>query len=120
MNDERELLRTVGLTRHFRLGGMLGKAQVLHAVDDFNLTIRCRQRSIFGRVGRELMQGDRNGLGRTWFQHNGWTVNSHARLFLPAVSQKLLGDQTMKLGSRPAGFHEQRMYLCERVNAPFD
>jgi peptide/nickel transport system ATP-binding protein len=33
------LLRTVDLTRHFTLGGMFGKKQVLHAVDDFNLTI---------------------------------------------------------------------------------
>ena len=49
MNDERELLRTVDLTRHFRLGGMLGKAQVLHAVDDFNLTIH--QREIVALVG---------------------------------------------------------------------
>jgi peptide/nickel transport system ATP-binding protein len=32
------LLRTVGLTRHFRLGGMFSK-QVLHAVDDLDLTI---------------------------------------------------------------------------------
>ena len=30
------LLRTVDLTRHFRLGGMFSK-QVLHAVDDFNI-----------------------------------------------------------------------------------
>src|SRR5436305_10680671 len=33
------LLRTVDLTRHFRIGGMFAK-QVLHAVDDFNLTVR--------------------------------------------------------------------------------
>ena len=33
------LLRTVGLTRHFRLGGTLAKQQLLHAVDDFDLTI---------------------------------------------------------------------------------
>jgi peptide/nickel transport system ATP-binding protein len=33
------LLRAVDLTRHFRLGGMLGKKQVLHAVDDLDLTI---------------------------------------------------------------------------------
>jgi peptide/nickel transport system ATP-binding protein len=32
------LLRAVGLTRHFRIGGMFSK-HVLHAVDDFNLTI---------------------------------------------------------------------------------
>ena len=30
------LLRTVDLTRHFRLGGMLAKKQVLHAVDDLD------------------------------------------------------------------------------------
>src|SRR5947209_10142294 len=33
------LLRAVDLTRHFRLGGMLASKQVLHAVDDFDLTI---------------------------------------------------------------------------------
>src|SRR6516225_8849134 len=33
------LLRAVDLTRHFRLGGMLAKKQVLHAVDDLDLTI---------------------------------------------------------------------------------
>ena len=33
------LIQTVDLTRHFTLGGMFGKKQVLHAVDDFNLTI---------------------------------------------------------------------------------
>jgi peptide/nickel transport system ATP-binding protein len=33
-----ELLRTVGLTKHFRLGGFLSRRH-LHAVDDINLTI---------------------------------------------------------------------------------
>src|SRR5262245_44711206 len=42
------LLRTVDLTRHFRLGGMFSK-QVLHAVDDFNLAIN--QREIVALVG---------------------------------------------------------------------
>lgn len=42
------LLRAVDLTRHFRLGGMLSK-QVLHAVDDFNLTIH--EREIVALVG---------------------------------------------------------------------
>jgi peptide/nickel transport system ATP-binding protein len=42
------LLRTVDLTRHFRLGGMTSK-QVLHAVDDFNLTIR--EREVVALVG---------------------------------------------------------------------
>jgi peptide/nickel transport system ATP-binding protein len=32
------LLRTVDLTRHFRIGGIFGK-QMLHAVDDFSFTI---------------------------------------------------------------------------------
>ena len=42
------LLRTVDLTRHFRLGGMFSK-QVLHAVDDFNLEIH--EREIVALVG---------------------------------------------------------------------
>ncbi|MBV9603624.1 MAG: ABC transporter ATP-binding protein, partial [Solirubrobacterales bacterium] len=42
------LLRAVELTRHFRLGGMLSR-HVLHAVDDFNLTIQ--EREIVALVG---------------------------------------------------------------------
>jgi peptide/nickel transport system ATP-binding protein len=42
------LVRTVDLTRHFRLGGMFSK-QVLHAVDDFNLIVR--EREIVALVG---------------------------------------------------------------------
>jgi peptide/nickel transport system ATP-binding protein len=42
------LLRTTGLTRHFGLGGLFSK-QVLHAVDDFDLTIA--EREIVALVG---------------------------------------------------------------------
>jgi peptide/nickel transport system ATP-binding protein len=42
------LLRTVDLTRHFRLGGMTSK-QVLHAVDDFNIAVG--EREIVALVG---------------------------------------------------------------------
>jgi oligopeptide/dipeptide ABC transporter ATP-binding protein len=42
------LLRTVELTRHFRLGGMFSK-QVLHAVDDFDLEIA--EREVVALVG---------------------------------------------------------------------
>jgi peptide/nickel transport system ATP-binding protein len=42
------LLQTVGLTRHFRVGGMLGK-RMLHAVDDFSFGIR--EREIVALVG---------------------------------------------------------------------
>jgi ABC-type glutathione transport system ATPase component len=44
------ILKTVDLTRHFRLGGMFANKQVLHAVDDFNLAIR--EREIVALVGR--------------------------------------------------------------------
>ncbi len=47
VNDE-PLIRTVDLTRHFRLGGMLSK-QVLHAVDDFNIAVD--EREIVALVG---------------------------------------------------------------------
>jgi peptide/nickel transport system ATP-binding protein len=43
------LLRAVDLTRHFRLGGVFAKKQVLHAVDDLNLTIH--EREIVALVG---------------------------------------------------------------------
>ena len=49
------LLRTVDLTRHFRLGGMFSK-RVLHAVDDLNLTVR--EREIVALVGE-------SGSGKT-------------------------------------------------------
>src|SRR5262245_57990692 len=42
------LIRTVDLTRHFRLGGMFSK-DVLHAVDDFNIEIH--EREIVALVG---------------------------------------------------------------------
>jgi peptide/nickel transport system ATP-binding protein len=45
---EEPLLRTVDLTRHFRLGGAFSK-QVLHAVDDFNVTVQ--EREIVALVG---------------------------------------------------------------------
>jgi len=46
-NDE-PLLRTVDLTRHFRLGGMFSN-EVLHAVDDLNIAIA--EREIVALVG---------------------------------------------------------------------
>jgi oligopeptide/dipeptide ABC transporter ATP-binding protein len=49
------LLRTVDLTRYFRLGGMFAK-QVLHAVDDLNITIS--EREIVALVGE-------SGSGKT-------------------------------------------------------
>jgi oligopeptide/dipeptide ABC transporter ATP-binding protein len=47
MTDE-PLLRTVDLTRHFRLGGLFSR-QVLHAVDDFNIAVG--EREIVALVG---------------------------------------------------------------------
>jgi peptide/nickel transport system ATP-binding protein len=43
------LIETVGLTRHFTLGGMFAGKQVLHAVDDFNLAVG--EREIVAVVG---------------------------------------------------------------------
>ena len=47
------------------------------------------------------MQRDRNRLSSIWLQHYGWAVNSYSVLSPVAVRQKLLRDQTVKLGSRP-------------------
>jgi peptide/nickel transport system ATP-binding protein len=46
---DQPLLRTAGLTRHFRIGGMLANKQVLHAVDDFDFAIG--EREIVALVG---------------------------------------------------------------------
>jgi oligopeptide/dipeptide ABC transporter ATP-binding protein len=48
VDTDEPLLRTVDLTQHFRLRGMFSK-QTLHAVDDFNITIR--EREIVALVG---------------------------------------------------------------------
>src|SRR5262249_61536097 len=48
MEATEPVLRTVDLTRHFRLGGMFSK-QVLHAVDDFKIEIK--EREIVALVG---------------------------------------------------------------------
>jgi peptide/nickel transport system ATP-binding protein len=45
---DESLLRVVGLTRHFRVGGMFAK-QILHAVDDFSFTVG--EREIVALVG---------------------------------------------------------------------
>src|SRR5581483_10551574 len=47
--SEQPLLRTVDLTRHFGLGGMFAARKVLHAVDDFNFSIK--EREIVALVG---------------------------------------------------------------------
>jgi peptide/nickel transport system ATP-binding protein len=52
---EEPLLRTVDLTRHFRLGGMFAN-RVLHAVDDFSMTVQ--EREIVAVVGE-------SGSGKT-------------------------------------------------------
>jgi peptide/nickel transport system ATP-binding protein len=48
-SGDQPLLRTVDLTRHFRIGGMLASKQILHAVDDFDLVIG--EREIVALVG---------------------------------------------------------------------
>ncbi len=53
--DQDVLLRTVGLTRHFRLGGLLSR-RTLHAVDDLDVVIN--EREIVALVGE-------SGSGKT-------------------------------------------------------
>ena len=54
-DSESALLHTAGLTRHFRLGGLLSR-RMLHAVDDLDLTIH--EREIVALVGE-------SGSGKT-------------------------------------------------------
>ncbi|MGN6170007.1 MAG: ABC transporter ATP-binding protein [Solirubrobacteraceae bacterium] len=81
------LLRTVGLTRHFRIGGMFSK-QVLHAVDDFNLTIR--EREIVALVGE-------SGSGKST------VARLLARVYSPTRGEIYFRDRSLKsLRSRKA------------------
>jgi len=79
------LLRTVDLTRHFRLGGMFSK-HVLHAVDDFNIAIH--EREIVALVGE-------SGSGKSTV---AWLL---ARVYPPTRGEIYYrGRQLRKLRSR--------------------
>jgi hypothetical protein len=69
---------------------------------DFNVTTRFRQRSVFRRVGRELVQGDCNHLSPVRLQHYLRAVNLHADFSVRAVRQKLLRDQAVKVRLPPS------------------
>jgi peptide/nickel transport system ATP-binding protein len=74
------LLRAVELTRHFRLGGMFSK-RVLHAVDDFNLTIR--EREIVALVGE-------SGSGKST------VARLLARVYSPTRGEIYFRDRSLK------------------------
>jgi peptide/nickel transport system ATP-binding protein len=79
------LLRAVDLTRHFRIGGMFSK-QVLHAVDDFNISIR--EREIVALVGE-------SGSGKST------VARLLARIYRPTRGQIYYRDRPLhKLRSR--------------------
>src|SRR5436853_5626241 len=93
---EEPLLRTVGLTRHFRLGGMFSK-RMLHAVDDVDLTIG--EREIVALVGE-------SGSGKS-------TV---ARL-LARVYEPTSGEIEYR-GRSLAAIHRRRDMLAYRSDVP--
>lgn len=74
------------------------------------------QSPVLGRGGRKLVQGNRNCLSDFRRHHQARTVNNRAPLSVSAVAGKLLLDQSVKLGSSPASFREQRVDARERLN----
>ena len=74
------LLRTVDLTRHFRLGGMFSKRE-LHAVDDFNLAIK--EREIVALVGE-------SGSGKST------VARLLARVYSPTRGEIYFRDRSLK------------------------
>jgi oligopeptide/dipeptide ABC transporter ATP-binding protein len=84
-DPEGALLRTTGLTRHFRLGGLLSR-RMLHAVDDLDLTIH--EREIVALVGE-------SGSGKT-------TVARLLAMIYPATRGGIFyrGRSVRKLRSR--------------------
>src|ERR1700758_3874612 len=79
-DPDEPLLRTVDLTRHFRLGGMFAK-QVLHAVDDFNITIH--EREIVALVGE-------SGSGKST------VARLLARVYPPTSGEIFYRDRSIK------------------------
>ena len=74
------LLRTVDLTRHFRLGGMFSK-RILHAVDDFNLAIK--EQEIVALVGE-------SGSGKST------VARLLARVYSPTTGEIYFRDRSLK------------------------
>src|ERR1700756_308117 len=75
------------------------------------------QSPVLGRVGRKLVQGNRNCLSNIRPYQHFRTVNTRASLSVSAVRRKLLLDQTVKLGPSPPRFHEQSVDVRERLDA---
>ena len=75
------------------------------------------QSPVLGRVGGKLVQGNRDCLSNVRSYQQFRTVNTRASLSVWAVGRKLLLDQTVKLGSGPARFHEQPVDVRERLDA---
>jgi hypothetical protein len=63
------------------------------------------------------MHGNRNYLSRVWPQQEVGTINSCALLSSVTIGDKLLIDQTSKLGSNPAGCGQECVDVCECLNA---
>ncbi len=81
------LLRTIDLTRHFRLGGMFAKKQVLHAVDDLDLTIS-RARDRRARRGERQRQEHRGSAAGPDLQaHPGRDLLPRAPAAQPPLPQ---------------------------------
>jgi hypothetical protein len=75
---------------------------------EFPLRSVCTERTAILFVPRSKNQGSLREIAG--FMPQG----SLFPLRLGAVSQKLLRDQTVKLGSCPAGFHEQRSHCWNK------
>src|ERR1700758_2923063 len=84
---------------------------------DPNISFGYGESPVLGRVGGKLVQGNRNCLSNVRPHQQFRTVNARASLPVSAVGGELLLDQTVKLGSSPARFHEQPMDVRERLDA---
>ena len=86
---------------------------------DLNAACGLRQRAVLDGVGRELVEGERHGLGRRLLQHQARTFNPCPLVAIVAIGGKLLNDQVVQIDAGPARSRERSTSVGERPQPAF-
>ena len=109
------ILRTEGLTKHFRIGSTLSQ-QTLHAVDDVNISIG--EREIVALAGES--GSGKSTIARLLVRKAAWQQDTGARFSMDAAIAKLFASEmatrvTHKAIQIHGGYGYSREYPVERA-----